>query len=577
MRHRRAQNIVEALQLHAATTPDKVAFRFLDHRGFERESISFSTLDQRAQAVATLLENFRSQQAAILLPSGIDFVVGILGSFYAGVTAVPMPTPSSLGEGSARLKNIINDSDTTIAITNSQSLETIQSWLEREKLIDITYINIDKASQQLISRSCIQENDIAFIQYTSGSTGEPKGVIVHHAGIMANAKETTFGFAMDDTDIVVSWLPMFHDMGLVGKVFQPIITGATCVLLAPATFLKRPYLWFEAISRYRGTISGGPNFAFDQCVKRITNEQASAYDLSSWRVAFCGSEPVRASTVRAFTERFARNGFRETGFCPVYGLAEGTLHLTTAQLSKSPNILEIESEIFDSTGNVQVRVTTDAPTREIVSVGRSYCSNIEVVDPQTKNTLLERHVGEIWVRGSSCALGYWNSPSSTAETFHNTLGMDSDWLRTGDLGFVHDGELYITGRLKELIIVRGRNLYPHDIELTVQNVDPMLLNGAGAAFGLELEQEEELVIVQEVARRQPEWLWEDLANRIRNDVLSEFGVAVAWLIFVRQSSIRRTTSGKIKRSEMRKRLLSGTLDTVYESLYGAKPVSFETP
>src|SRR6185369_12042553 len=389
-----------------------------------------------------------------------------------------------------------------------------------------------------------EPGDIAFLQYTSGSTGTSKGVMVTHANLLDNLDRIRIAISQTPESVVVGWLPLFHDMGLIGNVLLPCFVGSDCVLMSPAAFLQKPARWLQAIHRFRGATSGGPNFAYDLCARSVGPEVREGLDLSSWKVAFNGAEPVRAETLRRFAEAFAPCGFRRAAFVPCYGLAEATLLVTAA------------------------RGAADA---EPVSCGALPAGGeVLVVEPESGVPCTGEAVGEIWVSEPSVAAGYWNRPEETRATFGAVLrdgrGSTLRYLRTGDLGFVRGGELVVAGRLKDLIILRGRNLYPQDVERTAEQAHPALRAGGGAAFSIEEQGEERLVVVQEVERRfSAGGGLGEITDAIRRAVAEEHGVRVAGVALLRTGTVPKTSSGKIRRRESRARDLAGDLEILHQS------------
>ncbi len=402
--------------------------------------------------------------------------------------------------------------------------------------------------------------EAAFVQYTSGSTGTPRGVVVTHANLVHNNRIIAARFEHSRDTVMVGWLPLFHDMGLVGNVLQPLYLGATSVLMPPAAFLLEPVRWLRAISEHRGTTSGAPNFAYDLCVERVRPDQLDGIDLGCWTCAFNGSEPVRARTLERFAERFAPRGFRREAFYPCYGMAEATLFISGGEKREAPR--EARMEAADGSATVVVSSGRTEPDHEIA-----------VVDPQTCRRLPQGEVGEIWFSGPSVSTAYWNRPEESAQRLMARLPGEQDrrYLRTGDLGFLLDGELYVTGRIKDVMIFRGRNHYPHDIEMTVQESHPALRRDAGAAFVVEHADTQALVVVQEVHRTSLRALpLEEIAGEVRAAVSREHGLHVGAVVLVKTGSIPKTTSGKIRRGLSRELFLNGGLATVGESLHGRR-------
>jgi acyl-CoA synthetase (AMP-forming)/AMP-acid ligase II len=401
----------------------------------------------------------------------------------------------------------------------------------------------------------------------------PKGVMVSHGNLLHNSKVINMGFEDTPQSRGISWLPLHHDMGLIGGMLQPLYVGAPMTFLAPVAFLQRPYRWLQAISKYQATTSGGPNFAYDLCVQKVKPEQLANLDLSHWQVAFVGAEPIRAATLDRFAEKFAPCGFRREAFYASYGLAEATLFVTGGAKTIEPKVQSVqgmalernEIHLPDSTPTPPVDTAQTDGIRTLVGVGSSKLDQtVRIVDPQTSQPCAAHQVGEIWVTGSSVAQGYWNAPQATAETFQAYLTTgEGPFLRTGDLGFLQGDELFITGRLKDAIIIRGRNHYPQDIEDTVQSSHPALKPDCSAAFVLEQDQKEQLVVVQEVDRNHLRQLnSHEVIRSIRRAVADHHGLQVHETVLIRPGSIPKTSSGKVRRRACRDAFLSGDLRVV---------------
>ena len=513
-------SIVDLLRWRTDIEGSSVAYRFLADGETESESITWRELDRRARSIAAALQQRVSPGDRVLLayPSGIDFIVAFFGCLYAGAIAVPAPLPTQR-RAWPRFAALAEDADARLALGNSGTphLGDRMTWLVLDELpAPDSWREHHPAS-----------DDVAFLQYTSGSTSSPRGVIVTHANLLHNERMIRSAFAQDEHSIVAGWLPMHHDMGLIGNVLQPLYSGGTCILMPPAAFLQRPVTWLRTISRYRATTSGGPDFAYALCARRVRDEEKESLDLSSWRVAFNGSEPVRHDTIERFTAAFERCGFRREAFHPCYGLAEATLMVTSKRAGAAPVARVIDERMRVSSGRV-------ADGQHVVIDG-----------------------GEICVAGPSVASGYWRRPDETEAVFGGGL------LRTGDLGFVDDdGELFVTGRIKELIIIRGRNHYPHDIEKTAEEAVPALVAGGGAAFSVEIEGTERLVIVHEVDRHA---LRADLApviDAVRGAVAETHDIQPHAVVLIRPGMLPRTTSGKVQRRACAQAFLDGTLESV---------------
>jgi acyl-CoA synthetase (AMP-forming)/AMP-acid ligase II len=455
--------------------------------------LTYRELQRRARAIAAALRfaGAKGERALLLFPPGLDFIEGFFGCLYAGVVAVPAYPPhfGKLDRSLPRLQAIIADAQATLVLTTSPILERAKLILtQAPDLKALCWLATDQVVSDVDEHWRAEHatcGDLAFLQYTSGSTGHPRGVMLTHANLLHNASLIFHVFEHTETDSYVSWLPMFHDMGFMVGVLQPLYAGIRAVVMSSAAFLQRPARWLEAISRYRATTSGGPNFAYDLCARKITADDAAALDLSSWTVAFNGAEPVRAETLARFAARFDQCGFRRAALYPCYGLAEATLVVTGGRKKSLPVIKQVEAKTMVGCG------------------GALAGERVIIVDPASLTELKDGQVGEIWVYGPSVARGYWNRPEETRQTFNAYLSDTGEgpFLRTEDLGFIEAGELYITGRIKDLIIIRGLNHYPQDIEWTVESCNTALRPGCSAAFTIEADGEERLVIVQEVDTR----------------------------------------------------------------------------
>jgi len=538
----RPSTLAGLLKARAAESPDREAYVFLADGELETERLTWSELDSRARAVAwALRESVQPGERALLLyPPGLDFVAAFFGCLYAGVVAVPAYPPRLNDRSQSRLRAIAADATPRAALTTTSIAERVP------ELAAARWIPTDALPAGAPDLPDPDPDAVAFLQYTSGSTSTPKGVMVTHANLVHNERMIGDAFAMDEDSVVVGWLPLYHDMGLIGNVLQPLHAGARCVLMSPVAFLQRPRRWLEAIHRYRGTTSGGPNFAYELCVRKIPPVEREGLDLSSWRVAFNGAEPVRAHTLEAFAEAFAPRGFRASSFYPCYGLAEATLFVTGGDPGRAPRV---------EGGRVSNGHAWDA-------------QRIAIVHPETREELPPGSEGEVWIAGPSVAAGYWGNPEATERDFRARLAMgQGPFLRTGDLGILHEGELYVTGRIKDLIILRGRNHYPQDVELTAQRSHPDLRPDSGAAFAVEIEGEERLVVVQEVERRRRDGL-EELAAAVRRAVAEEHEVQPYEVVLVRTGTVPKTSSGKVQRGACRAQYLAGELTVLERSVVG---------
>lgn len=578
-------SFVDLLRDRAGSDPDRLAFSFLQDGEVETDRWTLQDLDRRARAIAAcLLERGLSKKRALLLynPS-LEFVASFFGCLYANVVAVPAYPPRS-SQLVNRLNLIIQDARASIALTTVSLKGSIDKYLSSGQCSQIDCIATDDVDLSWSShwrRGGIEPHDLAFLQYTSGSTGSPKGVMVSHGNLISNSHFINECFEVRSGTTAVSWLPPYHDMGLVGGILQPLFIGASMILMPPVAFLQRPFRWLSAISRFKAGASGGPNFAYDLCAKQIKPEQIDQLNLESWQLAFSGAEPVRAQTLQTFSDTFARCGFRKEAFLPCYGLAENTLIVTGGHRSSRPVI-----RVFDSArlaDNVAIELPADSASSGSLLVGSGGPvgdQDVLVVDPEKGRPLSEGKIGEVWVSGSSVAHGYWEKDDLSAATFRNSLpGGSRNYMRTGDLGFFHAGELFITGRRKDLIIVRGQNHYPQDIEATTQASHPSLRIGCGAAFSVDRgEQGEELVIVQEVERSALRRLDAPaLTAAIRQAVVSTHNLVPSAIILLKTGSIPKTSSGKIQRYACRQGYLDQSLHVVgaWSLADAAKPTEFK--
>ena len=551
-----AGSLPELLQRRAAEQGAEPAYVFLGERGEEVASLSYGQLHHQALAVAAeLADRCRlGDRALLLFPHCLDFVAAYFGCLYAQVVAVPVSPPRGTRVADAT-RAVVADCEPAAVLTVAALRETIHAALA-QVCGGAPWIAVDRlppAPPGLAPRPCPPDS-LAFLQYTSGSTSDPKGVMVTHSNLVANQEMIKHAFGHDERSTVLGWAPFFHDQGLVGTVLQPLYLGTPGILMAPMTFLRRPLVWLAAIARHRAHTSGGPNFAFDACVARAARDGVPDLDLSCWQVAYNGAEPVRPETLRAFAATFAPCGLRAEALYPCYGLAEATLLVTGSRKGRGPRTVRAdEAEL----GRRRYRPTAGAG-RTLAGSGLGLPGqDLRVVDPDTGRECGVGQVGEIWVAGPHVTGGYWRRPVETAATFAAELA-GARYLRTGDLGVLVDGELYVVGRLKDVVIIRGRNYYPHDIENTVQAAHPAVALAPGAAFSVPAAAGETLVVVQEVRQRTADAV--DVAASIRAAVTREHGLALGDLVLTRPGRLQRTTSGKIRRATARQRYLGGGFD-----------------
>jgi acyl-CoA synthetase (AMP-forming)/AMP-acid ligase II/fatty-acid desaturase len=555
------ETLVDMLTDHAASHGDDTAYILLDGSGAECARLTFSELHRRAIAIAAHLQGMVQPGAPVLLvfPTGLDFIAAFFGCMYAGAIGVPC---AHTARNIDRLASIVASSGAGVILTEDVSDATLRAMpTDLGSLTWRRVADIPRDAAASWRPPVLAADSIAYLQYSSGSTGEPKGVMVSHGNLMHNLQMMAEAFSHDPRRTkIVTWLPLFHDMGLIGNVLEAVFLGVTCVLLSPTSFLKRPILWLQAIDRYRATFSGAPNFAYELCVRRITAAERETLDLSGWEVAFNGSEPVRAEVIDAFCACFAPQGFRREAMYPCYGLAEATLFVSGQGHAVAPTSLRFDRVMLERDRAV---LSDESTARALVNCGHEWSGQrIFIVDPERRVPLPQGQVGEIWLSGRSIANGYWRQPAASALTFVKTLdGVgEGNYLRTGDLGLMHDGGLYLTGRLKDLIIIYGRNLYPDDIERTVYSSNAALRPGCGAAFSVDLDGEERLVVVQELSREYRDSFDE---AQIRDDVVEAITAAhqvrLHALALIPHGTIPKTSSGKIQRRACRAAFLDGTL------------------
>jgi 7-keto-8-aminopelargonate synthetase-like enzyme/acyl-CoA synthetase (AMP-forming)/AMP-acid ligase II/acyl carrier protein len=561
-------NLVELLRHRARYQSDDIAFTYLIDGENDQVHMTYKELDRQARAIGAWLESqdLVGERALLLYPAGLEFIAAFFGCLYGGVIAVPVYPPRR-NRSLMRIQAIADDADAKIALTTDAVLSRVMPLIdETPHLKNLTWMatcQVPAGLEEKWDMPDVHGDTLAFLQYTSGSTGTPKGVVLNHANLVHNSALIAHAFEHTRSGKGVFWLPSYHDMGLIGGILQPLYVGRQNILMSPMSFLQKPYRWLSAISRFRGSTSGGPNFAYELCVRKITPEQRKTLDLSSWRVAFNGAEPVHAETIDAFCEAFEPCGFRREAFYPCFGLAEATLIVSGGYATEPPVF-----RTFDAAALARRQVIDadpeDAGSRTMVGCGHNLPDQkIVIADPDNFTSCTPGQIGEIWVRGPSMAQGYWQQSQATQATFNARLkdSEEGPFLRTGDLGFILDGELFVTGRVKDLIIVRGVNHYPQDIERTVQHSHSRLRPDAGAAFTIESDGKEQLIVVQEIERRK-QGDWALVFDAIRRAVSSEHELAPDAIVLIKAGSIPKTSSGKIQRHACRAAYLSGTLNEV---------------
>ncbi len=557
--------LVDLLRYRAEVTPDQVAYLFLKDGQGDEAPLTYGQLDRKARQIAAHLRQEMKPGSRVLINHipGLDYISSFFGCLYASMVAVPV-YPPRFNQKLDRINSIVSSAAPAAALTSKQILDALGPALADNLLLSplkwIDTAALDGEPPEELPPPSAES--LAFLQYTSGSTSDPKGVMLSHGNLVANLECIRRGFGLNKDSRGVIWLPPYHDMGLIGGVLEPAYVGFPLVLFSPFTFLQRPYRWLQAVTKYRATVTGGPNFAYELCTRRITDAQMAEMDLSSLEVTFCGAEPIRAEMIERFSERFAMAGFRRASFYPCYGLAEATLMVSGGQKLAGPVVRPIDGERLESQG-VAIPVEDSPKTRQLVGCGHEVAGHkVRIVHPETHAICADGHVGEIWFSGPSVAQGYWQRPTDTESHFHARIAGDSSddrYLRTGDLGFVQNGEVFCTGRLKDLLILHGRNLYPQDIELTVEQSHPSLKAGAGAAFAVNQEDGEKLVVVQELERKSKEVNLSEVLQAIRAALMESHGVPPFAISLIEPNTIPLTSSGKIQRHAARKLFLSGEL------------------
>src|SRR5882724_6034021 len=582
----RGATLIELLRRRAERQGEDLAYTFLLDGETAEAHLTYAELDRRSRGLAaTLAREGIGEGARVLLlyPPGLDYVAAFFGCLYAGAVAVPAYPPRSR-RPSARLLSIQESAGAKAVLSTAAVLAGLDRQLPRSPGVlwqAAEGPELAKGAEEWRDPK-VGDEALAFLQYTSGSTAAPKGVMLRHRNLLANLEQIRLAFAQTPLERTVIWLPPYHDMGLIGGILTPLYVGNPAILLAPVAFLQRPLRWLQAISRYRGTTSGGPNFAYDLCVEKIGAAEREQLDLSSWTLAFNGAEPVRAATLERFAAAFAPCGFRPAAFLPCYGLAEGTLLAAVGERGAGATVGAFSAEELLRHRGVPAKPAANAAeARTLIGCGTAPSgARLAVVDPKSSRPVAPGEVGEIWIAGPAVAAGYWELPAATAASFGARTAAAADaagpWLRTGDLGTLSaGGELFVTGRSKDLIILRGRNHYPQDVELTVERAHPALRPGCGAAFSVTAggtegpEGEERLVVVQEVRREHREDDFGDVVAAIRRAVAEEHEVQVHAVVLLRPATLPKTTSGKIQRAACRARFLEGTLEALDSWVSGA--------
>ncbi len=564
----------EILRWRALQQPEQLAYTFLRFKEAETSSLSYQELDWQARRIAGRLQRLGAEREPVLLlyPPGLEYVAAFFGCLYAGVIPVPAYPPHSV-RAVPRIQAIVADAQARFVVTTRQIFAHTERWFAEVKgTTSWTWCVTDELASddgQIWSEPAIDNNAVAFLQYTSGSTASPKGVMISHRNLMHNAALLCERTRHNEQSTGVSWLPLFHDLGLIAGVLQPLYVGAPAILMAPTSFLQRPLRWLQAISDFRATTSYAPNFAYDLCINRITPEERANLDLSCWKHALNAAEPIRSETLDAFSAAFAVSGFTRSSFLPAYGLAEATLVVTARPYGEQPVVRTVRKADLAQQRIVCAEDSEkDGVAQRIVSCGTPGKGvRVVIVHPIGLIKCSEGQIGEIWVSGESVTQGYWKRPAETAEVFQGYLASTGEgpFLRTGDLGFMEGDQVFMTGRIKEVIIIHGRNYYPQDLELSAEQSHPALRAHCSAAFGIQKGHDEAVVIAIEVNHHylsDPSDIEEKrmtIVQAIRQAIVEEHDVTVSQVVLLRAGSIPKTSSGKIQRRACRAAFLAGSL------------------
>ena len=563
MKNNNIETLIDLIEYWAKKKPEEVLYTFLSNTKDKGSSLTYSELRHKSMRLAGYIQSIivdPPARALLLISPGLEYIVAFFGCLYAGVTPVPL-YPPQMNTSLQRLDAVILDSMAEIIIADSASQKAIEEYkgslIQLKKAHLVIIDQLDYLTAEPFKAVHVKDTDPAFLQYTSGSTSSPKGVILTHKNLIHNSEHIYICFGHSENSKGVIWLPPYHDMGLIGGILQPLYGGFPVVLMSPKTFIGNPMFWLEAISKYRATTSGGNNFAYDLCLQRVTESIIEKLDLSSWTTAFNGAEPVRVETIKQFSKVFASSGFNSSAFYPCYGLAEATLIVSGRKRSDPVNIHHIDKEQLEYSKVVSNKENGRAYVSNGVSL---YDQEIFIVDPETQKLCDQDKIGEIWVKGASVAQGYWKKEELTQTTFHSFIKDTGvgPCMRTGDLGYFYRNELYITGRLKDLIIIRGRNYYANDIEAVVRKAHPSLSLYPSAVFSVEKNGEEKLIVTQEVKNKSNQD-WSEIIDLIRKDIMEEFQVRPYDIVLIPRKSIVKTSSGKISRVFSKKAYLENRM------------------
>jgi acyl-CoA synthetase (AMP-forming)/AMP-acid ligase II len=579
--------LVHRLHHRALQQPEEVVYTFLTYSEAGNDSITYKELDLRAQAISTYLhkQGATGKPVLLLFPPGLEYITAYFGCLYAGAIAIPAYIPHS-ARGLPRIQSIIDDAQAAFVLTTAETQSKLMRWIDQvPSLLQLNWIATDTLAplgEDVWWNQNLDAHALAFLQYTSGSTAAPKGVMVTHGNLMHNLSmlQTCFRLTEISDPVEVSWLPIFHDMGLILGILMPVYTGYPVYLMAPTSFLQRPLRWLQAISDYRGNISSAPNFAFELCMRRIAEKDLDKLDLSCWISAGNGAEPIRASTLRHFSSYFAPCGLSQTLFIAAYGMAEATLAVTSRNAGEPPLILNVNKNRLEQ-NILEVTNEQEQNALQLVSCGRAASDqHLVIVDPSTFRPCSANEIGEIWVSGPSITQGYWNRPEATEEIFnaHTSTG-EGPFLRTGDLGVLQQDNLFMTGRLKDLIIISGRNLYPQDIELTTELAHPAIRPDGCIAFSIDEGKQESLIVLAEIDHHYrsantettasaSDYLsvnLQEIKKKVQEAIFEQHGIKAEKIVLLKIGGVLKTSSGKPQRRRCRQAFLQGELKTWNEN------------
>jgi acyl-CoA synthetase (AMP-forming)/AMP-acid ligase II len=563
-----APTLVDILRTRSEEQSHKIVYRFLKNGEVETSSLTYQQLDLRVRAIAAYLQNqqLKDERVVMIYPYNqpLEFIVAFLGCLYAGVVAIPCHPPRNR-RGWSEIQARLISADAQLILTHTKLLPQLNHQLNHITKLTTDQIPLTLATEW--QKWAIAKENLAFLQYTSGSTGTPKGVMITHESLVYNQEMLKQAFGHSENSVGVGWLPLFHDMGLIGNLLQALYLGASCVFISPLDFVQKPIRWLQAISRYQATTSGAPNFAYDLLCRHVKETELEKLNLSSWELAFCGAEPIRLKTIETFASKFALCGFRKEAFYPCYGMAEATLLISGGDKNSSPVVRYVQKLALQE-NRVVISETEKLDFQPIIGCGHAWLDGkIAIVNPQSLKLCSANEIGEIWIASSGIGKGYWQQPEETANTFQGYISdtQDGPFLRTGDLGFIYQNELFITGRRHDTMVFWGFNHYPQQIEETVQKSYPGLTSNRGAAFAVEIEGQERLVIAQEVERGYYQSLDAEAAiEAILWAVFQEHFVDIHAIVLLKPGNIPQTSSGKIQHGHCRELYLTENWDIIHQ-------------